>query len=54
MNIDLSSFIAGIVIGSLVTYRFWRFALERAVGEILAGKRTWRIGGRRFTIVECK
>ena len=54
MSIDLLSFFAGAIVGSVVTFYTWRYLLIVGIGRVLSGKRQWYIGGRQFTIVEKK
>lgn len=48
----LDGLVTGLVVGGVITYYFWRTCLEKSLGEVLAGKRDWRIGNRVFMIVE--
>ena len=47
-------FVSGLVVGATVSYFFWHRMLEICIGEVLEGKRDWKIGGRTFDIVERK
>lgn len=47
-------FAGGLVVGAIVSYFWWHKCLELCIGEVLEGKRDWKIGGHIYDIVERK